>query len=411
MAGNTAATIYIDSASAKAKCDDERKAIDKHCKPEAPQSDEDEKKNKPRKRKGGIAGKLGEVADGLDGLGKKSAGYKRDKGSRTATDGNAWMEDNCSGLWVTPSTTADPEFEQKMTEMFDKMKGDRISLMKSAFDELKDIAIDKAGQAAADKAFWFGVRSGAKGLVGLLGIETVAVPIAMGIWTAADLISTGAELAKLAGAQGQAALDAIMDLKNIEEKADKILKDYKENPHKAQSDAMTLMAQLDPCTRARKCMLVPYKNTEGTPKAVTQANHGQGCCPGQTGHHVLPDSMVKGAGCPGYDKEDAPTICLEGTKNGFEHGSHGAAHKNLSDSMKEYRKNNSNTDTISYDKAKDQGIAAVQKAGAAHCDKKCLEAQLDAHYKGCAGKNLKAVAGTGGGGAATTPDTKPTKGG
>ena len=394
---NTPATYYIDSQSAKAKCVEERKAIDKHCKPEAPRSDEDEKKNRPRKRKGGLAGKLGDVADGLDGLGKKSAGYKRDKRSRTATDGNAWMEDNCSGLWVTPITTADPAFEKMMTEMFDKMKSDRFSLMKSAFDELKGIAIEKAGQAAIDKAFWFGVRAVAKGVVGAVGVETVAVPIAMGAWTAADLVSTAVDLAKLAGTQGQAALDAIMDIKNVGEKADKILDDYKKNPHKAQSDAMSLMAQLDPCTRARKCMLVPYKNTEGTPKAVAQANHGQGCCPGQTGHHVLPDSMVAGAGCAGYDKGDAPTICLEGTKNGFKHGSHGLAHQNLSDSMKEYRKNNNGTDTISYDEAKKQGIDAVRNAGALQCDPKCLEAQLDAHYKGCAGKNLKAVAGTGGG--------------
>ena len=143
-------------------------------------------------------------------------------------------------------------------------------------------------------------------------------------------------------------------------------------------------------------MLVPYENTTGygsKPKTVAQANHGLGCCPGQTGHHILPDSMVANSGCPDYDKDKAITICLEGSKNGFLHGSHGMAHKKLSEAIKLYKKT-TRRETIPYQKAKELGIDAVRMAGAVHCRRDCLDAQLDAYYKGCSGKELKASAGT-----------------
>ncbi len=407
--GNTPPNYYMDDPDVKAKCADDKKDIDKKCKPDPAQSEEDEKKGKPRKKKGGLTGALAKAGEALDDFGKTTALYKREKKGMTATDGNAWMEDHCTGLWITPSDTYSPDLDKKLTEMMEKIEGDRLGMMKKALDELKEVAIERAGEAAADKAFWFSVRTGVKAVVGALGVETVVITAGMVLWTVADVVSTAAELAELAGTKGKAALDAIMNIKDIGDKAKDILKDFKDNPHKVHANAMSLMAQLDPCTRARKCMLVPYQNTTGTPKAVAQANHGNGCCPGQTGHHVLPDSMVKDAGCPGYDKDMAPTICLEGTKNGFEHGSHGMAHAALSKSMGEYKKI-TNMNQISYADAKKQGLDAIEKAGAAHCDRKCLEAQLDKHYGGCKDKKLNATAGTGGA-QSTSTTTAPIKNG
>lgn len=398
--GNTPPTYYIDDPDVRGKCKDELSDINKRCKPEPAQNDEDEKNGKPRKRKKGLSGALGEAAEALDNAGKASALYKRDKLGKTATDGNAWMEDHCTGLWISPQHESPAELQKQLQDMMDKIEDSKLSLMKKAFDELKDVAIEKAGDAAAKKAAWFTGRAAIKALVGALGIETVAVPIAMGTWTAYDLVSTATELAAMAGTKGKAALDAILEIKNIKEKSQEILKDFKENPHKAHANAMSLMAQLDPCVRARKCMLVPYQNTKGSPtKAAAQARHGNGCCPGQTGHHILPNAMVEAANCPGYDYDMAPTICLEGTNNADGHGSHGMAHAKLKSSIDEYKKV-TKKDTMSYDDAKKRGLDAVAASGAGHCDRKCLEAQLDEHYKGCAGKELKAHSGSGGEGGA-----------
>ena len=409
---NTPGSIYLDTFNKHPKCEDDRKQVTKKCEPQAPQDESDEKKGIKRAKKAGLSGKLAELAETFDTAGKLAAGYKRDKHSVTAFDGNGWMEDHCTGMWFTPTDVHSPDIEKKLNDMLGKLENSRFSLLKKGFDDLKDLAIEKAGDVAIKKAEGFAGRTVLKEGAGAVFGETVVVPIAMGIWTIADAMSTAKELAELAGSHGKAAYDALMNIKNIGDKTQEILEAYKTEPHRAHADAMSLMAQIDPCLRARKCLLVPYKNTDGEgklTKAVSQAKHGNGCCPGQTGHHILPDAMVDGAGCPGYDYDNAPTICLEGTKNGFKHGSHGMAHGALSASIKNYKRD-TGKNTLSYEEAKKQGIAAVRAAGAAQCDPQCLEAQLDAHYKGCVGKELNADAGTGGNRSkSTTGNTKEKK--
>jgi hypothetical protein len=397
--GQTPPNVYMDDPNAKVKCAGDKKDIVKKCQPEKPQSDEDEKKGVKRRRKGGLSGKLAEAAEGLDKLGKNKADYKRNKASRTALDGNAWMEDHCSGLWITPCFGYSEEFENNLTEMLEKLEDDKYSMMMNLLDEIKEMALEKAKDEATEIIGWLAAKTTLKAGVGIATAETLIGPYLMATWTAADILSTAADLAELAGAKGKAAYESMKNLYDISDKGEQILADYKENPHKAHADAMTVMAQIDPCTRARKCMLPPYENTKGLSsksKAKSQAKHGNGCCPGQTGHHILPDSMVKEAGCPGYDQDKAPVMCLEGRNNCETHGSHGGAHGALKETMSDY-KTDSSSDTISYEDAKKQGLDAAQKSGAAHCDRDCLEAQLDAHYKGCKDKQLKATAGTGGG--------------
>jgi hypothetical protein len=397
---NTPPTIYMDTPGARGPCADDRRRIEQKCKPEP-----EDPKRKPKK---GLAAGLRKATNALDGLGKGLARYKRDK-SMSATGGNAWMDDHCGGLWVTPDYSIDAKFEEALKDTLGKLDDDWLGLLKSAFGELGDLAIEKAGDIARAKLKKFLVKTGVKAVVGVIGSETVIVPIIMGAWTAADLLDTAADLAKLAGPEGKAILEGMTDLYNIEDKAKALLEDYKKNPHKAQADAMEMLAKLNPCTRARKCMLVPYQNTtadylpvtnetDGTSapgplKAISQANHGNGCCPGQTGHHILPGAMFEGTSC-GYDHDMAPTICLEGRSNAASHGSHGKAHGALKESIAAYKAKNG--DTISYAEAKKQGLDAVEKAGAAHCDRKCLEAQLDAFYAACKNEQLKARSGMGG---------------
>ncbi len=54
-------------------------------------------------------------------------------------------------------------------------------------------------------------------------------------------------------------------------------------------DVQSSYAVANPCLRARKCMLVPYD------KELNQKLAGNGCCPEQTGHHILPDTMFRDA--------------------------------------------------------------------------------------------------------------------
>ncbi|NIA00927.1 hypothetical protein [Massilia sp. CCM 8734] len=410
---NTISTVYLDTFNKKV-CVKDRAAVVKECTPE---HDDDEKESKDKKKSNskksktrGLNGKLAEAAKTIDAIGKKSTGYVKDINSKTAFDGTAWMDDGCTGAWVTPHDKPDGEtIKDEINKMFEEIKNNRLSMLFSALDTLKGLALEAAKAAAEDLIQKFLIKTGIKIAAGAVFCETIFMPILMASLTVADIIYTASQLAVLPGPKGKAAYDAMVRIKDIGEEADKIMAEYKTKPHKAQADAMSLMAQINSCMRARKCLLIPYKLTSpdgvrvpgatDQNKATAQARHGNGCCPGQTGHHIIPDAMMENVKCSAYNYDEAPTICLEGTKNGFKHGSHGKAHEELSKSIKTYKGSqaakNLNKDLISYTEAKKQGIDAVEKAGAAHCDRKCLEAQLDQHYGSCDKEMLNANAGTG----------------
>lgn len=395
---NTASHYFMDTAATKRACGTELKLIEKNCKPEPQDPD------KPKKKKSGLSGKISTLTEVLDAPGKASALYNRDK-STSALDGNAWMDDGCSGQWITPindNKNFPSDLKEKLESFSDKLDMgmlDKMSMMKDSIYEIASIAKEfVTPQVVEGIVTDFATKSAIKAGVGLVGGETVIIPILMGAWTAYDALQTANQLAALAGDKGKAALEAFKSIANIGDEAEKIVDQIEKEPAKAYTNAMELMAKLDPCVRARKCLLVKYRNTEGSPKAAAQASHGRGCCPGQTGHHILPDSMVADAGCPGYDKKDAPVMCLEGTSNNAGWGSHGGAHQNLKEGIKNYRLRRlavgQSPNTISYNDAANQGIDAVRDAAAGQCDKDCLRAQLDEYYD-CKGKDLKATDGTG----------------
>lgn len=391
---NTPSQYFMDTEATKKACDKELKLIRKNCTP-SPES----------QKKKGLGAKLGEITDGLDSVGKKTAGYVRDK-STGPWGGNAWMDENCKGLWTTPlndNKNFPSDLKEQLNKFADKLDLgflDKASALMNAVDDVAAVAMEFVTPEVVEGiASDFATKAAIKLGIGMVGAETGVIPFLMGIWTAADAVKTAQNLAALAGDKGQAALDAFNSIYNIGDEAKKILDQIEKEPAKAYTNAMTLMAKLDPCVRARKCMLVKYSNTEGNPtKAVAQAKHGNGCCPGQTGHHILPDSMVKDAGCDGYNKGEAPVMCLEGTSNNAGWGSHGEAHQKLKNKMSDYRRDrslaNQSPNTISYDDAANNGIDAVRDAAARQCDKNCLRAQLDEYYK-CKDKTLKPADGTG----------------
>ena len=57
-------------------------------------------------------------------------------------------------------------------------------------------------------------------------------------------------------------------------------------------DTQEAVADAEPCLRARKCALVSYdKSKKSKNNKASKKSKDEGCCPNQTGHHILPDSM------------------------------------------------------------------------------------------------------------------------
>ncbi|MDC6258437.1 HNH/endonuclease VII fold toxin-2 domain-containing protein [Ralstonia solanacearum] len=180
--------------------------------------------------------------------------------------------------------------------------------------------------------------------------------------------------------------DILKDYGKIGDELERLGKQVRNDPQKAVADFMMAAAKLNPCVRARRCSLVPYGKTD----SLT----GHGCCPGQTGHHLIPDSAVKDSGCTGYNYKEAPTVCAEGTGNSHG-GSHQMLHDKLDTQMRHYQKE-TRRDSMSYEDYRNHAITTFYETfPESRCDRKCLKAQLDAHYK-CS-KDLKAVSGKGGG--------------
>ncbi|NHZ66954.1 hypothetical protein F1735_32580 [Massilia sp. CCM 8694] len=227
-------------------------------------------------------------------------------------------------------------------------------------------------------------------------------------------MSTAAELAALAGAEGAAALASVVDAANMGDKVKKMIADYAAHPDKALADSMTLQSKFNRCLQAKRCQLVAMSQT--APK--TAARSGNGCCPGQTGHHLLPSEMFRRkiqvptgekykngnpktkskddpTNCTGYtDKvhNAAPVVCVEGANNRI--ASHGEIHKRIDTSMAAHR-NQTKSDTITTDEAIDAAIDSHQATFKPICNKACLKAQLKEYYDKICKDNLKPRGGMG----------------
>ena len=82
---------------------------------------------------------------------------------------------------------------------------------------------------------------------------------------------------------------------------------------KDMAEIMKYRAKLNECIRTRKCQLVPFTQTTSGERTTMK-----GCCKGQTGHHIIPDSFyhqgtVEEAkiikDCPNYKTDQAATVC------------------------------------------------------------------------------------------------------
>jgi len=142
-------------------------------------------------------------------------------------------------------------------------------------------------------------------------------------------------------------------------------------------------ASADKCSAARRCRLVSF---DATPRDGVN-----GCCPAQTGDHLVPkssffvDSVADGKLMDGWDKyniNDAPTMCLEGGSNSGSHGLRHAHHKSTTDiAPGTERSFNSEVDHC----------AAGAKAVAPDCSEECIKHQLKKGHRGMGDqrKNVK----------------------
>jgi len=397
--GNTPGYPYLSVFDKSPNCKKDRDKVNKNCKTNR----KDDNKGKKKKKKKGLFAKASSLIGKVDDLAAKTYGYKRNRS-------NAWVDEYCDGLWVKPMLPGKDKanmFTDFVEGIQDDLKAleqianaSNVDLIKSAAGEMLALAKEQFGWwFVVRKAGGFAARSLLKNVIGGIAGSTgvgLVVTGAMGAWTVSDAVSTAKDIAKQLGPDAKDLLKQVTDPDAIREAAKKKLQEYRDDPQSALADAMRLKARLSKCINARKCKLVPYNKT-GASKAATS---GDGCCPGQTGHHVMPDSMMKGNPCykekKGGGKGKAPVICLEGaTQN---HGSHGMAHSALKESMADYRKK-TQKNTIPYEEAREQALDAITKppalAPASHCSRKCLREQLDAYYKDCKGKDVKATSGSG----------------
>lgn len=367
---NTAAFVYLDTPAKKRVCAKDKAKIEAKCKPEA----EDDKK----KKLAGAKGKSGSLLSKL-----KLPSMPGGKGPASQ-----WISDHCEFLMIKPGSPGD------LVGDLNALPGQMAeALGTKAMEAVRDRAQQALESAIKKKLAKMALKQGIVRVGSFLAGPWVgiAVNIAMSADAAYDVMKAAEEFPELKRAYEEAtkqleqAQQKIKDLQGI-------LDEYKnKSPQELVSDVMYGAAELNDCVRARRCMLVPYNQTKH-PAAL----NGKGCCPGQTGHHVLPSSMFDD--CAAYKPGQAPTICVEGVNNS--HGSHGVIHRKLGGELGKVIHVNGKPippgAPMSKKDAIDAGAKSVQEAfPLSGCDPDCIKAQLRTFYDklNCTPKNMSGLPG------------------
>lgn len=398
---NTAAFHYFDRRNVKKVCKEDKKRIKEACndRPEAKKEAADsaaKAKLNPDKVNAttrGLAGTLKKGLAAIDGLGKTKSGYLEN-------DNNKWMDNHCGGLWHKPGGEYGPkDGKTPNTEAFKKEIEEKVEELISVAANVENAAKEKLFNFADDyfknhaKDVLDGVAENAARRAAIS-----RMPVVNGVISRFTFWETmGTLIGNAAGAIVTGDMERQFDQisQSLTEATEK-LQEYKRilagGLQDAMASTMAALAIANPCIKARKCLLIPYKDSGKT--------DGSGCCPGQTGHHVLPNAMferyvpkplkqdekVK----PGpramekagrrpcwekYSEGDALTICLEGTTNHSTNGSHGLAHEGTAAILLPSRF----VSDVPYTKVRDK--ISKMFAETYGCDPECLKAQLDQSLK------------------------------
>ncbi|WP_127958452.1 PAAR-like domain-containing protein [Serratia microhaemolytica] len=190
-------------------------------------------------------------------------------------------------------------------------------------------------------------------------------------------------------------------LSKFERKFDKLIKSTPKN--KNQEDIINKKvrnrvlakqvkrAASNKCIKSRKCLLVPYSTkTKITPKQESKAepSTNKGCCPGQTGHHLIPGAMMRPA-CKNYHHGRAPTVCAEGTTQ--DSGTHGKLHRAFDQQLFKLFVKKGGNRMISMGETIGAAVRSFQEAlPYSNCNMKCIQKQLENYYiLNCKESNLE----------------------
>jgi hypothetical protein len=179
--------------------------------------------------------------------------------------------------------------------------------------------------------------------------------------------------------------EALNNFKTIE----KLFENYKTATPEEILATVEYCVESNACLKKRRCLLEPYKESK-MPQTLFSK---QGCCPGQTAHHLIPNSMFQEerrnngsnvADCRKYRHDDAPNVCVEGVSQNI--GSHKRIHDRTADKLEKFLEEPSK---MTYKKAKRAALDAHYKTFSnGDCDRKCLETQLDDYFKRACGKSM-----------------------
>lgn len=134
------------------------------------------------------------------------------------------------------------------------------------------------------------------------------------------------------------------------------------------------------CARKRKCVLRKYKDAKDE------------CCPGMTGHHIMPGSSFKDSSLSGcYNHNEALTVCVSGETN--HKGLHGEFHRMLRKNVKKLRINEGHPPDrvceVGYSEMLDASVESFKDITGSTCDTDCIKLALRANLqKQCKGKHL-----------------------
>ena len=121
----------------------------------------------------------------------------------------------------------------------------------------------------------------------------------------------------------------------------------------------TADAEGSACVEAMRCFLRPYSPRKDQ----------QGCCPGQSAHHIPPRNMMEGVA--GYSPGQALCVCLEGATQHT--GSHGKNHAAIDYLAKKPGVLKNGRCSVS----KYNEVCAKAVAAQCGCSKECIENQLN----------------------------------
>ena len=357
--GNTGVWKYWDTGWFTAPCQDELEKVERAC------GGQKEKKEKD------FFGK------GTHKVWKDNKSYKS----------GGWKKKHCRFLEYYPKDLNTKVLEDP------KLLGD----LKDKLADATNVA--KIAQEASSVAMGLATKQLIK-----LGVKMVATKFVPGIGWIYSIVTAADDIADIkyytAMYNGAVAeYERITsNIKDIGKDLTDIMSGDKEAVTKTVANWQRNVATLDPCLRARKCMLVPYDETPSQKKDKKNKTD-EGCCNGQTGHHLIPDKFVDKSGCKdskgkAYSKKGAPTVCAEGTSHSLG-GSHESLHTTTNemlvpaDKMTKVGSDYPVTKT-SYDDVRDGVIKAHAKTFPfSACSQDCLKAQLDKYYKDCNDLSVK----------------------